>query len=68
MDDRRRADDIRVRAKAIREQGRKLKARAESMPPGQMREMLASQAKILTDGAGDLEERALALTPTVGTA
>jgi hypothetical protein len=68
MDDRRRADEIRARAQAIRDQGRKLKARAEQMPPGQMREMLASQAKILTDGAGDLEKQALALMPTVGTA
>ena len=68
MEDRRRADEIRARAQAIREQGRKLRARAEAMPPGQMREMLAGQAAILTDGAGDLEARALAMTPTVGTA
>jgi len=68
MDDRQRAIDIRARALAIREQARKLKARAEQMPSGQMREMLAAQAKILTDGAGDLEKRALTLMPTVGTA
>ncbi|HTX48851.1 MAG TPA: hypothetical protein VME40_05605 [Caulobacteraceae bacterium] len=68
MDDRQRAAEIRARAQAIRDQARKLTARAEQLPPGRMREMLIGQAKILTDGAGDLEKQALALMPTVGTA
>ena len=68
MDDADRAAEFQARARAIREQGRKLKARAEALPQGQMRDMLTSQAAILVDGASSLEERALAFMPTVGTA
>jgi hypothetical protein len=68
MDDAKRASEIRVRAQALRVQGGKLKARAEAMPAGQMREMLTQQAKILIDGASDLDDQALALTPPVGAA
>jgi hypothetical protein len=68
MDDADRARDLRARAGRIRDQGRKLKARADSLPPGAMREMLAAQAKILADGAYDLETQALALAPPLGTA
>ena len=65
MDERDRPNHIRARAGAIREQGRKLMARALAMPPGAM---LEAQAKILTDAAQDLEAQALELTPPLGTA
>jgi len=68
MDDTDRAAEFRTRARAIRDQVRRLKARANAMPPGQMRDMLATQADILADGARKLEARALELTPPVGTA
>ena len=68
MDDATLAADIRVRAQRIREQGRRLAARAAVMPDGVMRDMLDGQAKILARGADDLEAQALALTPAVGTA
>jgi hypothetical protein len=68
MDERDRPNHIRARAGAIREQGRKLMARALAMPPGAMRDMLEAQAKILTDAAQDLEAQALELTPPLGTA
>jgi hypothetical protein len=68
MDDTDRAAEFRTRARAIRDQGRRLKARAEAMPPGRMRDMLATQADILAEGANKLEARALELTPPVGTA
>ena len=68
MDDAELAADIRARAKRLREQGRRLAARAEATPPGVMRDMLTGQAKILAKGADDLEARAFELTPPVGTA
>ena len=68
MYDHKRAADIRARARAIREQGRKLRARADSLPPGRMQEMLTGQAKILVDRADDLDVEALGIMPTVGTA
>jgi hypothetical protein len=68
MNDTDRARDLRARAGRIRDQSRKLKARADSLPPGAMREMLAGQAKIMADGAYDLETQALALAPPLGTA
>ena len=68
MDDAALAADIRVRAQRIREQGRRLAARAAVMPDGVMRDMLDGQAKILAKGADDLEARAFELTPPVGTA
>jgi hypothetical protein len=63
-----RAAEVGRRAAAIREQGRRLAARAQSMPPGAMREMLEGQAKLLADGARGLEDEALALAPPAGTA
>ncbi len=68
MDDAKRAAEIRSRAQAIRVQGGKLKARADTLPPGAMREMLAKQAEILVKGASDLDDQALALTPAIGAA
>jgi hypothetical protein len=68
MDDAERATQTRARARAIREQGRRLKARAERMPEGRMREMLTGQAAILVKAADDLEGQALALAPPMGTA
>lgn len=68
MDDEDIAADIRSRARRIREQGRRLAARARATPDGVMRDMLLGQAEILTKGADDLEVRALALTPPAGTA
>jgi len=68
MDDAIRAIEIRARAARLREQGHKLRARAEALAPGTMRDMLTGQAAILVDGAGELETRALALTPPVGSA
>ena len=68
MDDAARARDFQDRSRRLREQGRRLKARAEATPPGVMRDMLLGQAAILTQGADDLETQALALSPPVGTA
>jgi len=68
MDDARLAAEIRTRAQHIRDQARRLEARAGGLPAGAMRDMLAGQAKILAQGADDLEARALALAPAVGTA
>ena len=68
MDDAERSTQTRARARAIREQGRRLKARAERMPEGRMREMLTGQAAILVKAADDLEGQALALAPPMGTA
>jgi hypothetical protein len=68
MDDPARAADFRARAQRIREQGRRLAARAAVMPEGVMRDMLEGQAAILAKGADDLEARAFALTPPLGTA
>ncbi len=68
MDDASRAAEVRARAKRVREQGRRLAARAEATPEGVMRDMLLGQARILAKGADDLEARAFALTPPVGTA
>jgi len=63
-----RATEVRRRAAAIREQSRRLAARAASMPPGAMREMLEGQAKLLADGARRLEDEAVAMAPPAGTA
>lgn len=68
MDDAERSAQTRARAQAIRDQGRKLKARAERMPEGRMRDMLTGQAAILVKAADDLESQALALAPPMGTA
>ena len=62
------AKDIRNRAQAIREQGLKLKERAEAMPEGRMRDMLEGEAEILVQAGRDLEAKALELTPAAGTA
>ena len=68
MDDADLAADIRARAHRVREQGRRLAARARATPAGDMRDMLLGQAEILAKGADDLEVQALALTPPLGTA
>lgn len=68
MEDADLAADIRARAKRVREQGRKVAARAAATPAGAMRDMLFGQAAILANGADDLEARAFALTPPVGSA
>ena len=68
MSDASRAAEVRRRAAAIREQARRLAARARAMPPGVMREMLEGQAKLLADGARRLEDEALTLAPPAGTA
>jgi hypothetical protein len=65
MDD---ASDLIARARRIRDQARRLQARAESLPPGPMREMLTGQAAIMANGADDLDAQALALASPVGTA
>ena len=66
MDDVARALEIRARAERLREQGHKLRARADALAPGTMRDMLTGQAAILVDGAGELETRALEMMPTLG--
>jgi len=68
MDDADRAADIRARANRIREQARRLRARADGLAPGPMRDMLTSQAAILAKGADDLDVQALAMAPPAGTA
>jgi len=68
MDDHSQAVRVRARAQALADQGRKLRARAEAMPPGRMREMLAAQAVLLIEGGRDLELKALELEPAVGSA
>ena len=62
------ASRLRSRARSIAEQGRKLRARAEAMPRGRMREMLEAQAVLLIDGGRDLELKALGLEPAAGSA
>lgn len=62
------AAGLRSRAKAIREQARRAQARAAAMPAGLERDMLATQANMLGDGAAELEEKALAMDPARGTA
>jgi hypothetical protein len=68
MDDVGRAAQIRKRAQALGVQGERLMQRALAMPRGRMREMLEAQAVLLTDGARDLELKALALEPAMGSA
>jgi hypothetical protein len=68
MDEQHRLTHLRARAGAVRDQGRKLMARAKAMAPGAMREMLEAQATILIDAAWDLEAQALELAPPLGSA
>jgi len=68
MDDHAQAVSIRVRAQALADQGRKLRDRADALPPGRMREMLTAQAALLIDGGRDLELKALELEPAAGSA
>ena len=62
------AASLRARAKALRLQGVRLKARADRMPEGTMRHMLTVQAQMLQDGAREIEARALEFDPALGTA
>jgi hypothetical protein len=62
------AAGLRSRAKAIRLQAKKAHERAAAMPDGLEREMLATQAVMLGDGAAELDAKALALDPALGTA
>jgi len=62
------AAELRSRARAIREQARRAQARAASMPAGLEREMLATQADMLGEGAAELDARALAVDPVRGSA
>lgn len=59
---------LRSRAKALGEQGRRLRERARALPEGQMREMLEAQAVLLIEGGRELELRALVQAPAAGTA
>ncbi|MFI4935024.1 MAG: hypothetical protein ACHP7N_10425 [Caulobacterales bacterium] len=68
MSDAKKAADLRARAATIRDQGRKLQARARSMPDGSMRDLLEGQAAVLIEGAEKIDADALALDPAVGTA
>ncbi len=68
MSDAAKAAGLRSRARGIREQAKRAQVRAAGMAPGLERDMLATQATMLADGAEQLETQALALDPVMGTA